>query len=55
VWRHDLDVERVIAAVDVVLDAHVRELNVALVVTRQVLGTWRWLRTRDGLKGVVAP
>jgi hypothetical protein len=27
VWRHYLDVERVIASIDVVLDAHVWELN----------------------------
>ena len=37
VRRHDLDVERVIAAVDVVLDAHVWELDVALLVARQVV------------------
>ena len=37
VRRHDLDVERVVAAVDVVLDPHVGELDVPLVVTRQVV------------------
>jgi hypothetical protein len=37
VRRHDLDVERVLTAVDVVLDAHVGELDVAMVVTRQVV------------------
>jgi hypothetical protein len=37
VRRHDLDVECVIASVDVVLDADVRELDVALVVARQVV------------------
>ncbi len=37
VRRHDLDVERLVASVDVVLDAHVRELDVPLVVTRQVV------------------
>jgi hypothetical protein len=37
VRRHNLDVERVIAAVDVVLEAHVRELDVALVVARKVV------------------
>jgi hypothetical protein len=37
VRRHDLDVERVIASIDVVLDAHVRELHVPLVVARQVV------------------
>jgi hypothetical protein len=37
VRRHHLDVKRVVAAVDVVLDANVRELEVPLVVTRQVV------------------
>ena len=37
VWRHDLDVERVIASSDVVLDADVRKLDVAPVVTGQVV------------------
>ena len=37
VRRHDLDVERVVAAVDVVLDPDVGELHVPLVVTRQVV------------------
>ena len=37
VRRHHLDVERVIATIDVVLDPHVRELDVALVVARQVV------------------
>ena len=35
--RHDLDVERVVASIDVVLDAHVRELDVPLVVARQLV------------------
>ena len=35
VRRHDLDVERVIASIDVVLNPHVRELHVPLVVARQ--------------------
>ena len=35
--RHDLDVERVIACIDVVLDADVRKLDVPLVVARQVV------------------
>jgi hypothetical protein len=34
---HHLEIQRVIAAVDVVLDACVRELNVALFVAREVL------------------
>jgi hypothetical protein len=34
---HDLDVKRVTASIDVVLDAHVRELDVALVVARKVV------------------
>jgi len=37
VRRHDLDIERVIAPIDVVLDAHVWELDVPLVVARQVV------------------
>jgi hypothetical protein len=37
VRRHHLDVERVIAAVDVVLDPDVWELHVPLVIARQVV------------------
>jgi hypothetical protein len=37
VRRHHLEIQRVIAGVDVVLDSHVRELDVALVVARQVV------------------
>ena len=37
VRRHDLDVERVIASIDVVLDADVRELDVAPVVAGKVV------------------
>ncbi len=37
VRRHDLDVDRVIASMDVVLDADVRELDVTLVVARKVV------------------
>ena len=37
VRRHHLDIERAIATVDVVLNAHVWELDVALVVARQVM------------------
>lgn len=37
VRRHHLDVERVIASIDVVLDADVRELDVALVVAGKVV------------------
>jgi hypothetical protein len=38
-WRHHLHVERVFTAVDVVLDAHVGELDVALLVTGEVVLT----------------
>ena len=37
VRRHDLDVERVVAAVDVVLDPDVWELHVPLVIAGQVM------------------
>jgi hypothetical protein len=37
VRRHDLDVERVIASIDVVLDADVRELDVAAIVAGKVV------------------
>jgi hypothetical protein len=37
VRRHDLDVQRVVASIDVVLDAHVGKLDVSLVVARQVV------------------
>jgi hypothetical protein len=37
VRRHDLDVERVITPIDVVLDAHVRELDVAPIVAGKVV------------------
>ena len=35
--RHDLDIEGVVTSIDVVLNAHIRELHVALVVARQVV------------------
>jgi hypothetical protein len=41
VSRHDLDVERVIASVGVVLDAHVWELDVPRLVAWQVVFPWR--------------
>jgi hypothetical protein len=36
-WRHHLHVERMFTAVDVVLDAHVGELDMALLVTGEVV------------------